>query len=205
MQLVLEAAERRYGDLPYHNWRHATTARGDGLRLAERCRKYNVPINAKAVEIALLFHDADYAEDHAALGFPSKEALSAHVAGVDLLKIGYPLDFIGVVKSCILATHRDAVLTTNEQKATRAADLAQMAAPYEVFRYNSDALRKEHEILTGKPLSAQEWVDKTRTVVGFYLGQDIRLTPEHDDESGRSVFHTRVMSNLERYLMEAKG
>jgi hypothetical protein len=46
----------------------------------ERCLKEGVPINGEVVYYALLFHDAGYHENHASMGFTSKEVYSAHLA-----------------------------------------------------------------------------------------------------------------------------
>lgn len=78
---VEQAAAALYAPaLPYHNFRHALAVAEEGRRLVEHCRASGLLLDADIVHYACLLHDAGYAEDHAALGFESKEAYSASLA-----------------------------------------------------------------------------------------------------------------------------
>ncbi|MGR8918670.1 MAG: hypothetical protein ACU85V_03550, partial [Gammaproteobacteria bacterium] len=54
----------------------------------------------------------------------------------------------------------------------------------------------------GRELSWPEWQENSREVLGFYLGQEIRLTSYFYNDSGESDFHTAVRRNLDRLLAE---
>ncbi|MGQ0658666.1 MAG: hypothetical protein ACT4NU_11340 [Chromatiales bacterium] len=204
---ALEAhAARLYGEaLPYHNFRHALEAVCVGAEIVARCRTEGVPIDERVVYYALLFHDAGYHEDHVAMGHATKEDYSAALAAAVLRERGAPDDTIKEVVAAILATHRDAVFVTTEQKAVRAADLAGLAANYERFRTNSENLKTEWELLHKRSISWCEWISRATGVIEFVLTQDIRLTQHYADPLGGSAFHNRTRANLERLRREKCG
>ncbi len=191
-----------YSDLPYHNFRHACAVVAEANLLMDRCNRHGIFPDRAVVKCAIYFHDAGYAEDSLRKGFASKEAYSASLATSELLALGHPQEFVERVAGCIMATRADAQFETIEQKVVRAADLAGIAADYPAFKSNADALRAEAELLTGRPMSGKEWTERTEKVLGHYLSQDIRLTPEHDRD-GHSVFHEAASENLRRYLKES--
>ncbi len=198
------AAEALYdAALPYHNFGHALDTVASGERIVARCRAEGIRIDEQVVYLALLFHDAGYRDNHAALGFQSKEQYSAHLARQALSEHGFRARLIDKVDAAILATHRFAEFRTTEQKAVRAADLSGLAADYEVFRDNGELLRQEQELLTGLAVPADEWVASVTEVVRFYLHQEIRLTSFFYDENGQSDYHRRVAANLARLRAEA--
>lgn len=200
---IVAAAEELYDRrLPYHNFEHALTVQRQAEEIIRHCREEKVLIDADVIRYAALFHDAGYSDDHRALGFDSKEAYAAALASQTLQQFGVADDIISRVQETIMATHRDAAFTTNEQKAVRAADLANMAGPYEEFVEANRRLKAEAELLTGNTISWVEWKAGTEKTVAWYLGQDIRLTSHHDDEHGHSAFHRRVQENLQRFLAD---
>jgi predicted metal-dependent HD superfamily phosphohydrolase len=201
----IEAAAAALYDpsLPYHNFGHALDTVASGERIVERCRAEGIRIDEQVVYLALLFHDSGYRDNHAALGFQSKEQYSAHLARQALSEHGFKSRLIDKVDAAILATHRFAEFRTSEQKAVRAADLSGLAADYEVFRDNGELLRQEQELLTGIAVPADEWVASVTEVVRFYLQQEIRLTSFFYDENGQSDYHRRVAANLARLRAEA--
>ncbi|MGE0387824.1 MAG: hypothetical protein AB7Q97_24115 [Gammaproteobacteria bacterium] len=201
-----QAARPLYrADLPYHNFDHALETIRNGREIIERCRAEGIRIDEQVVYYGLLFHDAGYHEDHLARGFPTKEALSAHLAATALAARGVPQRTIGKVERAILATYLYGTFKTPEEKAVRAADLAGLAYDFPRFRNNSENLRLEHNLLTGKHLSWVEWVPKVIEVLRFYLSQEIRLTSYFSDTNGESVFHQRARSNVERIRAESGG
>ena len=46
----------------------------------EDCASENINVDEKIVNIAILFHDAGYQENHTSLGFSTKESYSAFLA-----------------------------------------------------------------------------------------------------------------------------
>ena len=188
--------------LPYHNFDHIEDTLAAAATIVARCREENIRIDVEVVYYALLFHDAGYQDDHAARGFASKERYSAALAEPILRR--YSVNALQVEKTlgAILATERDALSVSAEQKAVRAADLSGLAADYPRFLQSSLRLKREHEFLYGQALSWAQWQTNSRNVLGHYLTQEIRLTSYYHDGSGESSFHKAVRGNLERLLAE---
>lgn len=191
--------------LPYHNFHHAMDAVRAGWEIVDRCREEGIRIDEVVVYYALLFHDAGYHEDHLGKGYRSKEDYSADLAASSLKEHGVPMRTIQKVMAAIRATQRDAQFTTSEQKAVRAADLAGLAADYPVFRANTEKLRAEYQMLTGKHLTWEEWIDYASETVRFFLAQEIRLTSYFADKDGESLFHKRARANVETLRAEKRG
>lgn len=201
--IIFTEAEKLYDPrLPYHNFEHALAVQRQAEEIIRHCLEESVPIDTEVVRYAALFHDAGYSHDHRALGYDSKESYAAELAGQTLQQFGVADDVISRVQETIMATHRDAAFTTNEQKAVRAADIAGMAGSYEEFVEANRHLKAEAELLSGNTISWAEWKAGTQQTVAWYLGQDIRLTSHHDDEHGHSTFHRRVQENLQRFLAD---
>jgi predicted metal-dependent HD superfamily phosphohydrolase len=191
--------------LPYHNFEHVRATLRSARRILQRAAEEGVPIDGEVVYHALVFHDAGYPRDHAALGYPTKEAYSAALASECLAAHGCELRLIKRVEAAILSTHRDASFHTPEQKAVRAADLAGLAANYSVFRTNAERLRVEWELLSGESVDWARWVPRVIRALELYLCQRIHLTRYFMDHHGRSVFHQRALLNLQRLASEAPG
>lgn len=201
--LISAAAEKLYDpQLPYHNFAHAQSVLAQAERMINNCQSEGVPIDVDVVRYAALFHDAGHNADIRALGFDTKEAYAASLAGETLERFGIATEVIERVQATIMATHRDAAFTTNEQKAVRAADIANMAGTYAYFVDANSRLKAEREMLAGHAISWAEWKEGTKVTVEWYLRQDIRLTRHHEDEQGRSRFHVQVRANLERFLSD---
>lgn len=197
---VKKIASRFYSSkLPYHNFKHALKAFGAGRKIIRNCRRSSVPIDEDVVLCALFFHDAGYV-DYKKKGFKCREDYAAHLAKVSLKKLGAGEKFIGKVVSAVLGTHRVGKFTTNEAKAVRAADLAGLAASYRAFFQNNMKLKREAEMLSGRPISLKSWQKQTKEIVEFYLAQDIRLTPAYADKHDRSVFHQKARKNLKKFV-----
>ncbi|MEK7637644.1 MAG: hypothetical protein AAB402_04670 [Patescibacteria group bacterium] len=201
-RITAEAAQYYDARLPYHNFEHVRSVLAHAERIIADCRSEGVPIDAEVVRYAVLFHDADYAEDHRAKGYDSKEAYAAALATTVLEPFDVDPHLIQRVQSTIMATHHAQPFSTNEEKAIRAADLANMAGLYEDFLESNRRLKAETEILSGTTMSWAEWKAGTKTTVEWYLNQDIRLTSHHDDEHGFSVFHQQAQKNLQRFLAD---
>jgi len=203
LEQLLTAAERLYNpELPYHNSEHAQEVIKKAEEIINRCKEEGLEVNEEVVRLAILFHDAGYHENPEDKGFKSKEEYAAHLAEEEMEKVGMARDIIDSVTRTIMATHSEAPFNTVEQKVVRAADLAGMASDYEVFIDNNKKLKKEHELLSGKEISWEDWQKNTEKVVNFYLSQNIKLTKGYEDEEGNSIFHNKVKYNLDRFLEE---
>ena len=190
------ASEYYSPDLPYHNFGHALSAAITGLKITQDCRLENIPIDETIVYCALLFHDAGYHQDHEKMGFDTKEALSAHIARDVLEKRPYPTGFIEKVEKAILCTTREALCTTTEENAVRAADLSGLSADYSVFRRNTVLLKQEFEFLHGQKIEWEQWIERATTIIGGYLNQELRLTQFYSGQPGQSPFHEKIKENL---------
>ena len=202
--LEAEARALYSARLPYHNFDHILDTLQAAATIVDRCRAENIRVDVAVVYYALLFHDAGYHEDHRARGFQTKERYSAALAEPVLRRHGVAAGHIEKTANAILATERDAVFVSAEQKAVRAADLSGLAADYPRFVQSSLKLKREHEVLYQSELSWPEWQAMSREVLGHYLKQEIRLTSYYHDECGDSAFHKAVRANLTRLLQEPR-
>jgi predicted metal-dependent HD superfamily phosphohydrolase len=189
--------------LPYHNFQHVIDTITAAEKIIQRCNTEGIRVDGQVVYLALLFHDAAYHENHEQLGFESKERYSADLAVECLLRRGMLSKTAAKVAESILSTHRNASFITAEQKTVRAADLSGLAAEYAIFRANTEALRQERELFSGKPVSWDDWVIEAVETIRFYLSQEIRLTSYFINEHGESAFHQAVRKNLERLIDES--
>lgn len=188
--------------LPYHNFDHIQDTLEAAAVIVERCQAEGIRIDVEVVYYALLFHDAGYHEDHLALGYATKERYSMALAEPVLRRHGVNAQVVDKTLAAILATERDAVFVSAEQKAVRAADLSGLAADYPKFLRSSLLLKREHELLSGRPIDWAAWLVNSAEVLGHYLTQEIRLTSYYHDARGQSAFHAAVRANLERLARE---
>jgi len=200
LEKYFEIAKVFYGDIPYHNFEHALKVLGDAKKIMEACVKEGIVFDDKAVILACLFHDAGYHEDHEEKGFATKEKYSSFLAMEEIGKEDRELG--KKVSGIILATHTRAQFDSVEEKIVRAADLSGLASGYGEFLENNRKLKKEAELSEGGSVPWSYWKEGTSRVVNFYLSQDIRLTKEHDDRDGNSIFHVRAKDNLDKFLKE---
>jgi len=199
---ILRLARSQYrDDLPYHNFPHAVHTGIEVLELSDRCDQFGIPVDRDVAFFAAAFHDAG-------MGMPGREAFAsdeefaAHISGRVLREAGIAVGVITRVQQCIFSSHREATFDSTEAKILRAADLAGLRGPYALFLQKTLLLKREREVLTGKPCSWAQWKDATRRLVEFFLSQDIRLTPLHETEDGESAFHVAAQRNLEQFLRE---
>jgi predicted metal-dependent HD superfamily phosphohydrolase len=199
VEAIKQAAENLYSPrLPYHNFGHALAVLREADGIVSRCRAEGVPVDADVVRLAALFHDAGFHEDHAGLGFPSKEAYSAELARRELQRRGVAPDVVDRVCEAILSTHHDSICRNNESKAVRAADLAGLAADYQMFKRNSLRLKQEHELMFRTRISWPDWRRQAAERCELFLRQELDLTRDYFDADGQSVFHLRTRENLRR-------
>lgn len=195
---IEKIASRYYSPkLPYHNFGHVVTVIRESERMLERCKAEGIEVDGLVVYYALLFHDAGYYEDHAALGFESKEAYSAALSEQVLKDNGVDQKTIDKVKTAIMCTHMDAKCTCIEDKIVRAADLSELAADYRIFKKNTLNLKKELEASSNRDVSWDEWKQLAATTVELFLKEDMEVTSDYYDKDGNSVFHIKARANLD--------
>lgn len=200
----LEKIASRYYNpkLPYHNFGHVITVIRESERMLEKCQAQGLSVDGKIVYYALLFHDAGYDQDHAALGFDSKEAYSAELSGRVLTGNGVDQETIKKIKTAIMSTHVDAKCTCIEDKIVRAADLSEMAAEYAVFKKNTLNLKRELEESSNKKVTWDEWKQLAINTIELFLREDMEVTGDYFDENGVSKFHKNARANLETLLAD---
>jgi len=198
---IFEAAKKYYDPrLPYHNWDHVMQTVAASREIIQNCLAEGIKVRPYFVYHCDAFHDADYIKDHLSLGFSSKEALSVSIAEYEFRKFNFVESYIAEVKQGIMSTNQTAPFDTIEQKVIRASDLASMAGDYETFKRNNLLLKLETEMLTGNTFTLDEWKERTKNTINFYLSQNIHLTKKYSDKDGNSVFHTNTRKNLDKFL-----
>ena len=189
--------------LPYHNFGHVLRVIEAGEKILAQCRIEGIAVDDEIVYYAILLHDAGFHEDHRSLGFASKEAYSAHLAGELLQERGVGKDVITRVQAAILGTHVDAHCRSNEDKLVRLADLSGMAADYPRFKADTLALKCEAEMLNGGRIGWEEWKAQAGTRINEYLQQDLDLLSDYYDADGNSIFRRKVQDNVDRLKADA--
>ena len=201
----LERLAEAYYDsrLHYHNFQHVLDTLEFGNRILIDCQSEQVTLRKQIVYLAILFHDAGFSEDHANLGFETKERYSANLAENVLVTENYPPTEIKAVKEAIVSTERHATFKTAEQQAVRAADLFGMAASYDIFLLNSVRLKKEHEYLSNSKISWDAWKKVSIDVVKDFITRDIPLIRYFKKSDRSSQFSIAVEKNLDRFTAES--
>lgn len=161
-----------------------------------------IRVDARIVYYALLFHDAGYQHEHTQLGYATKEHYSAALAREVLARRKPVAALLKKVENAILSTMRGGRFVSAEQKAVRAADLAGLAASYDVFLGNTIRLWDEHEMLTGRRPEWGDWTAGTVHAIRYYLAREIRLTSYYMSRNGESAFHAQATANLQRLQCE---
>lgn len=201
---LLEAATALYDPaLRYHNASHALRAVTWGERLLRVCSQAGVRVDATVVRLALLFHDAGYGTDLSTVGCPDAESYAAALARRTLTgRIAPPV--LDAIEAAIQGTRLTTQPDTLEGMVVRAADLADLAADYETFAANSEALREEHERLSETRLSLADWGESVDRLLSAYLEERLWPLELLDDGSEQSGFHSAAKANLRRYVVSCK-
>lgn len=196
-------AERLYDPkLNYHNFDHIRYVMDEGNKILARCKGEGVEIDETVVYYAILFHDAGFMEDHISKGFESKEAYSADLAAKNLQGNGIDADTVQKVKQAIMATHVDALCLSNEDKAVRAADLAGLAADYELFKKNTVDLKNELQMMSGKQITWDQWKTMAAERIEMFLREELYLTSDYYNDQGESKFHLNTRNNVNKLLQD---
>lgn len=198
-------AVRHYDrQLAYHHFGHALAAAEHGARLVELYRRAGLPSDPAVVQAALLYHDAGYTLSPLHRAARTREQVAAQLAEDDLVRLGWPRDARAAVTAAILATEHHAEperFDRHEQRIVRAADVANLAAPYSVFVQDSENVRSEVETLTGTPIGDRDWRVRTLDTLGAYLCQDLHprgVSPLLDEAT--RTFRARAWANVCRYV-----
>ena len=190
--------------LPYHNFNHILNTLEFAENIVKDCLNQNISINSEIVYLAVLFHDAGYYENHTSLGFETKEAYSAELAGKILSQYRYSESDIDRIKEAILSTEKNATFETPEQKAVRAADLAGMADSYSFFLINNLRLKAEYELLNNSILSWDSWKKASTSLVEEFVSSEICLTDYFQKRGETSPFEDAVRKNLTELSLESE-
>lgn len=188
--------------LPYHNFDHVLQVILAGEEIMEKCRADGIAFDEDAVYYAMLLHDAGFHEDHRALGFESKEAYSAALARQFLERMSISQSIISKVVSAILCTHVDGRCRTVEDRIVRRADISGMASGYDQFRADTVNLKQELEILSGQPVSWNEWKKQASERINLFLREDTGLVHDDYDSDGEPVFLRRVRNNIDAMMAD---
>lgn len=120
-------------DRHYHNFAHIA----DCLSKLDAAR--DLADDARAVELAIWFHDAVYDPTR-----PDNELRSAELAAGELVKLGEPPHSIARVRQLILDTRHLAPPATRDGRLLVDIDLAGLAAEPHVFDVNTASIRREY-------------------------------------------------------------
>lgn len=212
MAQVRKEAQGFCSPLAYHGWAHIEETERYALALIERCKQYNVQVNEAALLLAVYLHDAFYAVppgyfmNRFGRLIKTREMFAAELARQYLQdRFGLPADLTEAVYEIIMATHFSVIPETPEAMLMRAADLANLAGPYNAFSQNWDCLYKESCLINGSEVGEEDFALKTAGFLPLYLWAKIRLTPEYFDVRGASAFHTGAMGNIVRKVRETCG
>ena len=170
----------------------------------EDCASENINIDEKIVNIAILFHDAGYQENHTSLGFSTKEAYSAFLAKEFLKAKNFETNTIDQIQSAILATEKNGRFIKPESKVVRAADLSGLSSQYDIFLKNALKIKAEYELLTGKSVDWDNWKLATIKLLKEFVSREIELTDFFSSRGGHSQFYKLVNTNLEKFLIESE-
>ena len=190
--------------LAYHNFNHIIDVLLAAKKIMEDCASENINVDEKIVNIAILFHDAGYQENHTSLGFSTKESYSAFLAKEFLKEKNFETNTIDQIQSAILATEKNGRFIKAESKVVRAADLFGLSSQYNVFLKNAFKIKAEYELLTGKSVDWDEWKLATIKLLRQFVSREIELTDFFSSRNGHSQFYKLVNMNLEKFLIESE-
>ncbi len=134
----------------YHNWEHTKYVYEEARRLGEQSDLAQADLHA--LLMAALFHDIGFIQ-----GKKDHEARSMAEADRYLTEQGVDKTSIQLVQSIINSTCIDKEASDTLQQIMCDADLSNLGSDH--FHENTEKLRKELELTTGKPISDLEWVE----------------------------------------------
>jgi hypothetical protein len=207
-RLALEQAPIYYTDspllenpadaYPYHNfYGHVTQTFRDFTHIYHWLEDKGITLNYDLGIIALAYHDANFHLNEKAAGFETKEAYSAHIAGVDLQQFGANRYEVRTVKSAIIATTASESPKTNLEKAVRLADVGNVSGDPTTFLHNTYLLITE-SIKRGLslPETFEVFRENSQGFLNMYYKNPIEFT-----QNGRTVTYEPIkdgQKNIQR-------
>ncbi len=189
--------------LAYHNFNHIIEVLSYAKEIMKDCESEHIIVDEKVVNIAILFHDAGYHEDHASLGFSTKESYSAFLAREFLKEKNFETNIIDQIQSAILATEKNGSFNKAEAKVVRAADLFGLSSQYGTFLENAHKIKAEYEFLVGRKTDWEDWKLATIKLLTEFLSREIELTAFFSsNEDGCSQFHKLANINLKKLSVQ---
>ncbi|NDC36492.1 MAG: hypothetical protein EBZ48_00385 [Proteobacteria bacterium] len=190
------------GEMPYHNRSHAAEVARAAMQIAKSAQEHGISVETQTLVLAALLHDSLSHIDATALGFSSAEELSARYAYTFLVQNGFGEAVARKAAEAIQATNPYYTPSSVEAKILRAADLLNVAGPWEEFRANTARLAQEAEFRTGKSAEFTQHVTGCINYLSLYLWRALDITPASRDAAGRSVYHLNAARNLFRLADE---
>ena len=173
-------------------------------KILKDCQNEKIAVNQRIVNLAILFHDAGYQENHSGLGFSTKESYSAFLAGEFLGEKRFEAKVIMRIQSAILATEKNGSFVNTESKVVRAADLYGLSSRYDIFLKNACKIKSEYELLTGKISNWEKWKHATVKLLEEFLSREIEITSFFSSGGGHSEFYKRANLNLRKLRIQPK-
>tara|TARA_B100001115_G_C15763804_1_gene374351 strand:- start:323 stop:979 length:657 start_codon:yes stop_codon:yes gene_type:complete len=189
--------------LAYHNFNHIVEVLLSAKKIMEDCVSEHIIVDEKIVNIAILFHDAGYHDDHTSLGFSTKESYSAFLAREFLKEKNFETNIIDQIQSAILATEKNGSFEKTESKVVRAADLYGLSSQYDIFLENAHKIKAEYELLVGRTADWEDWKLATIKLLNEFLSREIELTAFFSSKGGCSQFHKLANINLKKFSVQS--
>tara|TARA_B100001287_G_C22483193_1_gene435359 strand:+ start:111 stop:767 length:657 start_codon:yes stop_codon:yes gene_type:complete len=189
--------------LAYHNFNHIVDVLSSAKKIMEDCAIEHIIVDEKIVNIAILFHDAGYQENHKSLGFLTKESYSAFLAREFLKEKNFEATIIDQIQSAILATEKNGSFEKTESKVVRAADLYGLSSQYDTFLENAYKIKAEYDFLIGRNVDWEDWKLATIKLLSEFLSREIELTAFFSSNGGCSQFLKQANINLRRFSTQS--
>lgn len=198
MESIENKVEKLYTyDLPYHNFDHVLESLETAMEMVWESFSFGVRVDTQVVYYSLLLHDALFHEDHTKEGFEKKEEYSASTAERVLREYEFEDDFIESVKGCIIGTHFETELKTNEEMIVRASDIYNISGDYREFLDKNITLKVEREFMSGADLEWSEWKKAVKFILESYMSQKLIL-----GEGMELLSFDKAKENLNKFLNE---
>ncbi len=193
-------AKKYYADLPYHNFWHALQVILNAYKIIDDCKDENIQLNEKNIYLACLLHDAWYEKNPQDYWFKTKEDYSCYIAEKFLKLFWESNQDIQSIKNMIMATSMYWKFETIEQKIVRASDLLLMKQDYNIFVDTNQKLIEEYRLLNDKNITLDQRKNMTKSILEFYISQNIEITQKYASKSWYMNFKEKVQKNLDKYV-----
>ena len=190
--------------MPYHGAEHPYDVLQRALKLIEKLEQSGEAVDLITVVCGALLHDAFMGLSPKQFGFETAEHQAAEFAYALALQHGVPEKKAAKLRDIIVSTNHGIDPESVEAKVLRAADLALLAADYPEFKDSTDKLREEARLKRGPAaeLGWQDFLPGAYNYLSNYVGYMIALTADAYDDSGRSVFHSKFVGNVDQLISD---